>query len=116
MKIKQVLTGVLSIGVAVTLAACSGETEDQEEIMENPPETETTPDTGETDPGMDSEMEEDEPASGSEPGSIPGDAEDPNTETDEDTGIEDPAADTEEDTGFEDPAADTEEQSDTEEQ
>ena len=40
MKIKKVLAGVLSIGIAATLAACSGETEDQDEIMENPPETE----------------------------------------------------------------------------
>ncbi|MFD1606916.1 hypothetical protein [Oceanobacillus luteolus] len=91
MKIKHVLTGVLSVGIALTLAACSGEAEDQEDMMETPPaESETTPSTGETDPGTDTEMEEEEPATGSEPGSEPGDAEDPNAETEDELETEEP--------------------------
>ncbi|RKQ34003.1 hypothetical protein [Oceanobacillus halophilus] len=118
MKIKNIMVGVLSVGTALTLAACGGDT-NEEEIIETPPETETetNPGNDEMDPGLESE-EPEEPAPGSDsevdpeepaPGSDSEvDPEDPASGTDSELDPEDPDSESDFELDSEDPASESE--------
>lgn len=109
MKFKNLAVGVISIGTALTLVACSGETNNEEENIDTPPETETetNPGAGETDPGVE-ELEE--PETGTEPGLEP---EDPASGTEPGMDPEDPTSGSE--LNPEDPQADPESELESEE-
>jgi hypothetical protein len=123
MKFEKIIVGAISIGTALTLAACTGEPNEEQEL-ERPPETETEVDPGieETDPGLDSEPGtedpefETDPESETEPGTEdPEFGTDPESEpgTEESEFGTDPGSESE--PGQEDPAFESGPEEDSEE-